>query len=478
MWLTLPLASRVLRLCRGRAANFIGSDPSKWHHDIPQFARVQYQAVYPGVDLVYYGTEGQLEYDFRVASGADPSQIALNFTGASARIDADAGDLVLSTANGDVRFNAPIMYQQDGNNRQSIAGSFRQLAHNKIGFTIGNYDHSRELVIDPVLTYSTYLGGGGESLVKVAINSNDWIYVAGSTTSANFPLPPSPPAPAPWQPQLVPGAQNLFIAVINTNPNPQYPEQLVYATYLGGSVSDNLAGVAVDSTANIYVAGWTTSPDFPTTSNAFQTAATVAGNNGFPGTHGFVSALSLGLNSDYTLTYSTYLAGNGADTVTGLAIDNSCNTQQSGQAACNAYVTGVTTSTNGPGNGFPANANGYQTQSNSIGNLQFFASKIYPANSGNQSMLYSTYFGGGNFGATDMATGGGIAVDPSGTNVNMYITGATNMLAVAGNGGAAFPILNAEQSCLNQANQTSSCTNSPTATDASRRALTPPDQSP
>jgi len=453
----------------GKSNYFIGSDPSRWHNDIPQFARVQYQAVYPGVDLVYYGNQGQLEYDFRVAPGAEPNQIVLRFQGASTHID--AGDLILSTANGDVRFNAPVLYQQDGDNRRSIAGSFRQLADNKIGFTIGDYDRNRELVIDPVLTYSTYLGGGGESLVKVAISSADWVYVAGSTTSADFPLPPSPPAPAPWQPQLVPGAQNLFIAVINPSLQPpayQPSQQLVYATYLGGSLTDNLAGIAVDAASNIYVAGWTTSPDFPTTSNAFQTAAIVQANNGFPGTHGFLSALSLGLNSAYTLTYSTYLAGNGADTVTGLAIDKSCSTQQPGQAACNAYVTGVTTSSDGPGNGFPANDVGYQTQSNSPGNPQFFASKIYPANSGSQSMLYSTYFGGGDFGATDIAVGGGIAVDPSGTNVNMYFTGATNMLHnVQGNSGAPFPILNAQQTCLNQASQTTCNAQTPsTTTDA------------
>jgi hypothetical protein len=470
----------------GKSTYFIGNDSSKWHHDIPQFARVQYQAVYPGVDLIYYGNQGQLEYDFRVAPGAEPNQIALSFQGASARID--AGNLILTTANGDVRFNAPTIYQQDGNNRQPIAGSFRQLAGNKIGFTIGAYDHSRELVIDPVLTYSTYLGGGGESLVKVAINTADWIYVAGSTTSADFPFPSSSSAPPPYQRCLgeAPGvqppcsastAQNIFIAVINTSLQPPTylpAQQLVYATYLGGSQVDSLAGIAVDTSSNIYVAGTTTSPNFPTTSNAFQTANTVATNNGFPGTHGFLSAITLNaVNNTYTLTYSTYLAGNGADTVTGMAIDNSCSTQQSSEASCNAYVTGVTTSTNGTGNGFPANANGYQTQSNSIqsnsaGNLQFFASKIYPANSGSQSMLYSTYFGGGYFGTTDLATGGGIAVDPSATTVNMYITGATNMLPVQGpNGEAPFPILNALQSCLNQSGQTTNCSNTPaTTTDA------------
>ena len=185
----------------GKSNYFIGNDPSKWRHDIPQFARVEYQAVYPGIDLVYYGDEGQLEYDFRVAPAADPSQIVLSFQGASAHIvsgepgvSGDSGDLVLSTANGDVRFHAPRVYQPEGNSQKTIAGSFRQIADNKIGFTVGGYDHSRELVIDPILTYSTYLGGTGtESFVHVAIGPDNNIYLVGSTNSADFPLPPVQP---------------------------------------------------------------------------------------------------------------------------------------------------------------------------------------------------------------------------------------------------------------------------------------------
>src|ERR1035441_1035339 len=139
----------------GKSNYFIGNDPAKWRHNIPQFARVEYKSVYPGVDLVYYGDQGQLEYDFRVAPAADPNRIALSFTGAaSTRIE--SGDLILATDQGDVRFHAPRIYQQDGSAQKPIAGSFRQLADNKIGFTIGDYDHSRELVIDPVLNYSTY----------------------------------------------------------------------------------------------------------------------------------------------------------------------------------------------------------------------------------------------------------------------------------------------------------------------------------
>ena len=456
-------------LLPGKSNYFIGNDPSKWRHDVPQFARVEYQAVYPGVDLVYYGNQGQLEYDFRVAPGADPNQITLSFQGASAHITSshiisssgdpgDSGDLILSTEHGDVRFHAPKVYQPatpesgnaSGNAQKTIAGGFRQLADNKIGFTIGDYDHSRELVIDPVLSYSTYLGAGGESLVRVAIDSADNIYLAGSTTSTYFfPYPPPNGQSPPLQHALGgPNAQNLFIAVINPTPQLNSPT-LLFATYLGGSGTDSLAGIAVDTTRNIYVAGTTTSSDFPTTSNALPQPGPVSG------THGFVSAITL-VNSDYDLTYSTYLAGNGVDTVTGLAID----------AVQNAYVTGTTTSSNTAQTlyPFPASPNGYQTVSNSPGNLQFFASKISTTASGYQSMLYSTYFGGGYpsaaTGVPIIAVGGGIAVDPApNTSPNMYFTGTTNMLNLipTGLGLAPFPLFNAQQSCLNLSGQTS-CT--------------------
>ncbi len=423
----------------GKSSYFIGNDPAKWHRDIPQFAQVQYKSVYPGVDLVYYGNQRQLEYDFRVAPAADPNQIALSFKGASARIDSgDSGDLILATANGDVRFHAPLVYQWDGTVQKSVAGSFRRLADNKIGFTIAAYDHSRELVIDPVLSYSTYLGGSGtEALVKIAVDANQTIYVAGSTNSADFPLNPLGNS-------LLTGTQNIFISKINTTLTGT--AQLVYSIYLGGKQTDSLAGIAVDPAFGIYVAGSTTSPEFPTV-------------NGLPATvtggifHGFLSKLTLS-GTAYSLTYSTYLAGNGIDAVTGLAVDKS---QQ------NAYVTGVTTSTNASSDNFPANPNGYQTVSNSPGNPQFFASEINTGNSGSLSMIYSTYFGGGNpAGAT--AIGGGIAVDTTQSNVNMYFTGTTNMLP--GAIGVGFPLFNAQQSCLDEAAKTACTLTNPTSTDA------------
>ena len=443
----------------GKSDYFIGNDPSKWHQGVPQFARVQYQAVYPGVDLIYYGNQGQLEYDFRVAPGADPREIRLSFKGATAHVDSKgisggAGDLILSTHNGEVRFQAPRIYQRSdssGNDKKEIAGSFRQIARNKIGFMIGSYDHSRELVIDPTLNYSTYLGGSGtESNVKIAVDSAGTIYVGGSTDSTDFPRVPT------TNPGLT-GTENIFISKINPA-SPGGTASLVYSAYFGGTGpgADTLAGIAVDQSASIYVAGSTTSQNFPTTSNAFQTNLT-----GFPATsHGFLSKLSLGLNSVYAPAYSTYLAGNGADTVTGLAIDTNQN----------AYVTGHTTSTNAASNtdGFPANPNGFQTVSNyptpALGNLQFFASKINTNGSGQLSMLYSTYFGGG-YPAGASVAGGGIAVDTAGNAVNMYITGTTNMPSGLGpNGEPGFPLFNAQQTCLNQPG-TSACVTT-TNTDA------------
>jgi hypothetical protein len=458
----------------GKDSYFIGNDPSKWRRDIPQFARVQYQAVYPGVDLVYYGNQGQLEYDFRVAPSADPNQIAFSFQGATVRIvpgdSGDSGDLVLSTADGDVRFHAPRVYQPaapqsaagnaSGNAPKTVAGAFRQIAANKIGFSIGDYDHSRELVIDPTLTYSTYLGGTGtEALVQIAVDSSLNIYLGGSTNALNFPLPAGFPPANPPLPGPLGGAQNLFIAKIQpANAGTGTPE-LVYFTYLGGSGTDSMAGIAVDANNNIYVAGSTSSANFPTTLNAFQQTPPQAG------THGFLSLIAATQSTTppsivYNLAYSTYLAGtnaagNATDEITGLAIDTSNQY---------AYVTGNTTSSNvaSDSNPFPANPNNaYQLQSNSPGDAQFFATKINTTGSGLPSLIYSTYFGGGNpVGAT--AQGGGIAVDASG---DMYITGTTNMLSSTGpNGALGFPLLDAYQSCLNQP-QVTSCA-ATTNTDA------------
>jgi uncharacterized repeat protein (TIGR01451 family) len=439
----------------GKSSYFIGNDPAKWHRDIPQFARVEYQNVYPGINLVYYGKQRQLEYDFQVAPGADPGRITLCFQGASARLE--SGDLILSTANGDVRFQAPHIYQVSAGHETSIPGGFRLQADNKVGFAIGSYDRTRELVIDPVLSYSTYLGGSGtESLVKLAVGQDFNMYVAGSTNSTDF-----PGTSGGIQPNLGgAGATNVFIAKMNT------AGQLLYATYLGGSGTDNLAGVGVDNIYNIYVAGTTTSTNFPTTSNAFQTSATFSGSQ----THGFLSMLSFS-GSTYSLGYSTYLAGTtGSDIVTGLAVDP---TNQ------NAFVTGTTTSID-VATGFPSTPTAFQpcpfepVQAGgscpiTSGPPQFFASEIHTTNfSGPPSMAYSTYLGGSN-GTT--STGGGIAVDLSD---NMYFTGTTDMQSISGvNNSTPFPTFNAYQPCLNQPGVTTCAATGTGITDAILVKLNP-----
>lgn len=367
-------------------------------------------------------------------------------------LEGDSGDLVLTTAAGEVRFHAPRVYQpatpQSGESaaraERAVAGSFRQLADNKIGFAIGDYDHSRELVIDPTLSYSTYLGGttGIEgpsglaspgNVISVAVDAALNIYLAGSTTSTNFPITTGNNVTA--------GAQNIFISKI-------YPlgtgsAQLVYSIVLGGTDTtevDTLAGIVVDIDDNIYVAGSTNSTTFPTngTNTPFQGTPLSAG------THGFLSRFSLsGSPATYGLLYSTYLSGaTGTDTVTGLAVD----------LTQDAYVTGSTTSSDSD-TGFPANSNGYQLSSNSPGNPQFFASKINTNGSGTLSMEYSTYLGGG-YPSAAIANGGGVAVD---VGDNMYITGTTNMQGVvpSGSGLQPFPLLNAQQTCLNVAGGTS-----------------------
>lgn len=435
-------AARVsgAELLPGKSNYFIGNNPAKWHSNIPQYARVNYESVYRGIGLTYYGHQGQLEYDFRLAPGADPNQIALTFEGASARLD--SGDLVLSTGNGDneVRFHAPTIYQPDGRAKKIVAGSFRQLAGNKIGFQIGAYDRSRELVIDPSLSYFTYLGGSGtETNTQVAVDPSLNIYLAGTTDSANFPVTNG---------SAKTGTRNVFVAKLNPS-NPAPLSQLIYATYLGGSGADDVAAIAVDSSGRASVAGSTTSGNFPTTASAFQTVP--AG----PGTHGFLTKLD---STGTTRLYSTYLSGTNEsgttiDLVTGLAID----------AGGRAFLTGTTTSTDNA-TGFPATPSGYQVMS--LAATQFFASKIDTTVSGLQGMKYSTYFGGATP-ADPQITGGGIAIDNGG---NMYITGATDFLfdpaGLNDNPRTNFPILNAQQNCLDQAPSVTACDLNQTSTDA------------
>jgi len=398
-------------LLPGKSNYLIGNDPAKWHRNIAQFSRVRYRQVYPGIDLVYYGKQGRLEHDFRVAPGADPRAVVLDFAGDCKLRLSKSGDLLLDGDDESLRVQAPSIYQKSADRQETVAGKFVLLGRNRVGFQIGRYDRSRELIIDPVLSYSTYLGGSGtESFPTIAVDSSFNFYVSGSTTSADFPIAGG------ISPNHLSGAANIFV----TKFNPTGAAPLVFSTYLGGTGTDTSAGIAVDSALNVYVAGTTTSPDFPTTATAFQATPTNSSD------HIFVSQINAGGTG---LLYSTYLSGTGSDVATGLAIDNKLD----------AFVTGTTTSADFPVSVSPAP---FQSKPQTGATSQFFASEINTTLSGTASLAYSTYFGGGNP-SNGLTQGGGIAVDASG---NFYITGGTNFLHTGASND--FPILNAYQDCL------------------------------
>jgi hypothetical protein len=428
-------------LLPGKSNYYIGNDPKQWRTGIPQFAGVHYQSVYPGIDLVFYGSQGHLEYDFKVAPGADPSQAELQFDGAK-KLELNGGDLILTGTDAGVRLQAPRVYQRAGDQQQPVEGRFVLRAANRVGFEIGPYDHARELVIDPTINYSTYFGGinGATSYPSIAVNNDGNIYLAGSTTSPNLPLS----SLTPYQSTLN-GTQNIFIAQLNPAAG---TFGLLYMTYLGGSGIDTNAGLAVDAGGNAFVAGTTTSPNFPTVAG-FQSVP-VAGSAGAPcfanesvPCHVFVSRLS-GFDSGTTptLTYSTYLSGSGTDIASGLTTDGNGN----------AFVTGTTTSVGASdaGSGFPSTSQPvpYQKLPSPGSTIQFFVTQVDTNLISTASIPYSTYFGGS---SGTIAVGGGIAVDNVG---NIYFSGTTNFFNTQesqGGGGAAatdFPILNAYQPCL------------------------------
>jgi hypothetical protein len=372
----------------GKSNYLIGNDPSQWHTDVPNFGGVEEHGVYPGVDLVYYGNQRQLEYDFDVAPGTDPGVIRLAFQGAeSMALDAQ-GNLLLHTSGGDVVEQAPVLYQASGGVRQVISGHYVLGDNGQVGFAVGAYDSSKTLVIDPTLSYSTYLGGNGTNVAfGIAVDGSGDAYLAGYTDAANF------PTANPIQPVNGGGGLSVaFVAKFNAAGT-----ALVYSTYLGGSGSDGdeARAIAVDSSGDAYVAGQAYSKNFPTV-NAFQPASGGA-------LDAFVTKIDA---AGSALVYSTYLGGSGNDEATGIAVD----------AAGNAYVTGNAGSTDFPtANPLqPAHAN------------DAFVTKL---NATGSALVYSSYLGG-----EGGAESNGIAVDPAG---NAYVTGAT--------AATDFPTVNAIQ---------------------------------
>jgi hypothetical protein len=412
----------------GIANYFIGSDPSKWHRNVPTFSKVRYSNVFPGVDLVYYGNQHELEYDFIVAPGADTKPIRLHFAGAkSLRLDAN-GDLHVVARNGEVAFHKPVIYQTEDAQRRAVNGHFTLLAKNTVGFALGRYDHNYPLVIDPTLIYSSYLGGNGgnagnfdDNSHGIAVDAAGSAYVVGGTWSTNFPITNGSydtNDPGNVYPDFTTSVG--YVSKFNATGT-----GLDYSTYIGGSGSsgyngdyvnggggDGVLAIAVDKEGNAYLTGSTWSSNFPVTQGAIQNQ-----NKAFPyGYSAFVAKLdSTGSN----LLYSTYLGGTGlqdgttngyGDYGAGIAIN----------AGGNAYVAGSARSKD-----FPVTAGVVQGVNKSAANNESNAwvAEINPTGT---ALVYSTYLGGSGSPLytqfIDLDTATGIAIDSAG---DAYLTGFT-----------------------------------------------------
>lgn len=390
-----------------RSNYFIGRDPRKWKVEVPHFERIQHENVYPGIDLIYYGKDSSVEFDFVVSPEANPQNIRLRI-GTHNRVKlSNGGDLLVETASGELRLNRPIAYQEESGTRKPVIADF-VLEGREVGLQLGKYDPSKKLVVDPVLNYSTFLGGASNIDVglAIAVDPQGNTYVAGQTSSTNFPTQGA------LQGGLR-GSADIFVSKINAAGT-----AVIFSTFIGGSDFDAASGIALDNSGNIYLAGGTSSPDFPTV-NPFQASPGGGVCSGAPCS----DAVLLKLNSSgNALVYSTYLGGNNQEHAWGgVVVDQ----------AGNAYIAGQTLSTN-----FPV-FSAFQNALAPGGTCRDIANQVIPCpdayiaklDASGRNLIYSTYLGG-----SELEGAEGLALDPVGS---VYITGVTTS--------SNFPTLNAAQ---------------------------------
>ena len=407
----------------GKINYFRGNDPSGWRTDVPAYERVRYEAVYPGVDLVYYGNQQQLQYDFHLAPGARAEQIRLDFTGAKRIEIARTGELILHTAGGAVRQHKPYTYQEADGEKREVASRFVLHDRDTIGFEVADYDPTRPLVIDPVLVYSTFFGGEkADGATAIAVDAAGNAYITGFTTSTDFPTLANDPS---YTDENLYTGSDIFVVKLNAAGSNH-----LYSTFIGGFNTDSVADAALYANGNLYLAGGTDSVNFPTTSGAFQSQDPDVQRNGSGEvtankTDGFVLKLNAAGNA---LLYSTYLGGRLGDRVSGIALD------QNGFA----YVAGSTHSSDDPDTnsyeGFPVQSplfmhscdRGETCSGLSADNSDAFVTKLNQTGTG---LVYSTFLGGKNaadplYNVFDYGfdAGADIAVDAAG---NAYVVGNT-----------------------------------------------------
>ena len=384
----------------GKSNYLIGNDPAGWKTDVPAYERVEQKSIYRGIDMVYYGNQQRLEYDFIVAPSSTPDLIELAFEGAERlRIDA-SGDLILSTPAGDVVQKKPLAYQQDGKARTEIAARYVLKGKHRVGFKVGSYDRAKELVIDPVIAYSSYLGVEGVGS-DIAMDAAGNIYFSGYTTATTLPVT-SGAYQSQGHTDTRPGYQeDAFVVKLNAAGN-----QLVYATYLGGDAYDRVDALAVDADGQCYVTGATVSVNFPLTPGAFKTSFNGAGCVDYLGnsTPCYDATLTKLNAAGSGLVYSTLIGGSDADFAKNLALDQ----------AGNAYVYGYTYSSD-----FPVTPGAFQSSYKGL--IDAFVVKM---NAEGSAPVYSTYLGGSSVDSSIFSFyfEMGIAVDSQG---NAYLTGST-----------------------------------------------------
>ncbi len=377
-------------LQEGISNYLLGNDPAAWRTHIPNFGGVRYTGIYPGVDLVFYGSHRTLEHDFVIGAGADYRQIRVQLQGSGRLELAEGGSLRLRGQHGSFTFPAPQIYQDNAGERIAVPGGYRLLADNEYGFEVGSYDRRLPLIIDPVLIYSTYLAGSSfDQANAVAVDSAGNAYITGSTLSNDFPTLNAE------QSSCSGGCSFSDAFVTKLNP---LGTGLVYSTFVGGTNQEIGNAIAVDALGNVMVAGITESFDFPTKNPIPSVIAAFS-------THGF--AFSLTPAGD-AFNYSTYLGGIGQDFASGVATDT----------AGNAYISGQTSSSNFPLT--PGNQIGFPTFSDNV-----FLVKLSPGG----GLAFSTLIGGATPGLSSLFLGPvvSVAVDPSGEAI------------LAGGAGFGFP---------------------------------------
>lgn len=383
----------------GKSNYLIGRDPEKWRTAVPHYLKVRYQAVYPGIDMVYYGNQRELEYDFVVAPGADPQAIKLAFQGVDKIKINPRGDLILDTHGEQLVQRKPLIYQEISGKRRVVAGSY-VLKDKQVGFQIAGYDTQKPLIIDPVLAYSTYLGGSEFDTGRdIPVDSDGNAYVAGSTLSTDFPTTSGAFDRTCSSDGLCRGGRDGYILKLNAA-----GDELIYATYIGGTGFDRPRDIDIDGAGNAYIAGWTDSRDFPVTANAHDALCGSDGTCNGGKFDVFVARLNAQGNG---LDYSSYLGGSGGDLAASIAVDN----------VGNAYVTGHTSSAD-----FPT-VRAYDTTCGTDGTCDggesdAFIARFNTNKSGDASLVYSTYLGG-----IRRDQGLGIGTDNRG---NAYVSGLTD----------------------------------------------------